>query len=203
MLLRLFFATRARTRPEAPTLLDGTPMAYHERRTVRYVSVFGALRLARHSFTATGHAGACPLDAALSLPEHSFSDLVREWAAYGDTDGAYRESQTILERILGLTLSVPSLEQHAAADAVDGEAFYAQPPAPDAPVAAGSILVLQADGKGVPLIQPPSDPPARRQAGQVRSGKVGSPGLRRSTIRPKCPLRAPASAGDTAAPTAY
>jgi hypothetical protein len=31
--------------------------------------------------------------------------------------------------------------------------------------------VLQADGKGVPLIQPPSDPPARRQAGQVRNGK--------------------------------
>jgi hypothetical protein len=171
MLLRLFFATRASTRPEAPTLPDGSRMVYHERRTVRYVSVFGPLRLARHYFTATGQGGACPLDAALSLPEHSFSDLVREWASYGNTDGAYRESQTTLERILGLTLSVQSLEQHAAADAVDVEAFYAREPASHAPVAAGSILVLQADGKGVPLIQPPSDPPVRRQAGQVRSGK--------------------------------
>ena len=31
--------------------------------------------------------------------------------------------------------------------------------------------MLQADGKGVPLIPPPSDPSARRQAGRVRSGK--------------------------------
>ena len=69
----------------------------------------------------------CPLDAALSLPERSFSDLIHEWAAYGDTDGAYRESQTILERILELTLSGQSLEQHAAGDAVDVDAFYAQP----------------------------------------------------------------------------
>jgi hypothetical protein len=87
-------------------------MTYHERRSVRYVSVFGSLRLSRHYFTATGQAGACPLDAALSLPEHSFSDLVREWAAYATTDGAYRESQTILERILGLMLrSSPIFER--------------------------------------------------------------------------------------------
>jgi hypothetical protein len=171
LLLRLFFATRASTRPEAPTLPDGSRMLYHERRSVRYVSVFGPLRLGRHYFTATGQPGACPLDAALSLPEHSFSDLVREWAAFATTDGAYRECQTILERILGLTLSVQSLEQHTARDAADVETFYAQPPAPHEPVAAASILVLQADGKGVPLLQQPIDPPARRQAGQVRTGK--------------------------------
>ena len=93
MLLRLFFATRASTRPEAPTLPDGSRMSYHERRTVRYVSVFGALRLGRHYFTATGQAGACPLDAALSLPEHSFSDLVREWAAFAVVSSGFRHGE--------------------------------------------------------------------------------------------------------------
>jgi hypothetical protein len=170
-LLRLFFVTRARTRPECPTLTDGTTMDYHERRAVTYVSVFGALRVARHYFTATGQPGTCPLDADLSLPDCSFSDLVRDWAAYGCTDGAYRESQTIMERILGLTLSVQTLEQHAAGDAADVDAFYAQPPEPDHQTADGSILVVQADGKGVPMIQPPTDPPTRRAAGQLRTGK--------------------------------
>jgi len=62
ILLRLFFATRARTRPEAPTLPDGTAMAYHEQRSILYVSVFGTLRLSRHYFTATVHGGSCPLE---------------------------------------------------------------------------------------------------------------------------------------------
>jgi hypothetical protein len=36
---------------------------------------------------------------------------------------------------------------------VDVTAFYAQPPEPDAPVPLGSLLVVQADGKGVPQAQ--------------------------------------------------
>ncbi|MCG8348596.1 MAG: ISKra4 family transposase [Chloroflexales bacterium] len=166
-LLRLFFVTRAATCPDVPTRPDGTAMTYHEQRRVTYVSVFGRLRFARHYVVARGQPGACPLDAVLSLPACIFADLVRDWTAHGCTDGAYRESQTVLERILGLTLRVQTLEQHVARDAVDVDAFYAHPPAPDQPVAAGSILVVQADSKGTPLIQPSSAPPARRQAGQL------------------------------------
>ena len=63
-----------------------------------------------HSFTAPGQEGLCPLDAELSLPARCYSDLLREWAVYGTTDESYRESQTVLERILGLSLSVQALE---------------------------------------------------------------------------------------------
>jgi hypothetical protein len=111
VLLRLFFVTRAAMRPAEPVLApDGTPLTDHDQRLTTYDSVFGKVRFARHSFTAPGQEGLCPLDAELSLPAHGYADLLREWAVYGTTDESYRESQTVLARILGLSLSVQALE---------------------------------------------------------------------------------------------
>lgn len=67
-LLRLFFLTRAASRPAAPTAADGTVLTYHDQRLTTYVSVFGKLRFPRHYFVAPGQQGCCPLDADLSLP---------------------------------------------------------------------------------------------------------------------------------------
>lgn len=171
-LLRLFFVAQAAERPPAPTSADGTVWSYYDQRTISYFSIFGKLRLARHYFSAPGHAGSCPLDAALSLPDHCYSDLLSDWASYGSTDAAYRENQTALERILGLTLSVQALETIAARAAADVSAFYQQPPALATPLPLGSILVVQADGKGVPLMQPSlTDPPLRLGKGQKRTKK--------------------------------
>ena len=171
-LLRLFFVAQAAERPPAPTSADGAVWSYYDQRSISYYSIFGKLRLARHYFTAPGHAGACPLDAALSLPDHCYSDLLSDWASYGSTDAAYRENQTALERILGLRVSVQALETMAATAAADVSAFYQQAPDPATSLALGSILVVQADGKGVPLVQPPlSDPPLRLSKGQKRTKK--------------------------------
>jgi len=153
-LLRLFFVTRAAERPAAPVPVPGAPqLTYHDCRPITYYSIFGKVRFARHYFAAPGHPGCCPLDAALSLPERCYSDLLREWAAFGTTDQSYRESQTALERILGRSLSLQAIETGVHEDAVDVTAFYAQPSTPDSPVPLGSILVVQADGKGVPQAQ--------------------------------------------------
>jgi hypothetical protein len=171
-LLRLFFVAQAAERPAAPTTTDGAVWSYYDQRSISYYSIFGKLRLARHYFTASGHAGNCPLDAALSLPDHCYSDLLSDWASYGSTDAAYRENQAALERILGLRVSVQALETMAASAAADVSAFYQQPPDPTTPLAVGSILVVQADGKGVPLVQPPlPDPPLRLGKGQKRTKK--------------------------------
>src|SRR6266487_3542220 len=171
-LLRLFFVAQAAERPPAPTAADGAVWSYYDQRAISYYSIFGKLRLARHYFTAPGHKGRCPLDAALSLPDHCYSDLLSDWASYGSTDAAYRENQTALERILGLRVSVQALETMAATAAADVSAFYQQPPDPTTPLAVGSILVVQADGKGVPLVQPPlPDPPLRLSKGQKRTKK--------------------------------
>lgn len=176
-LLRLFFLTRAAVRPPAPTsAAGGPPLPYKDQRPVTYVSVFGSLKVRRHAFTHTGEPVVCPLDAALSLPPRCYSDLLAEWMAYGSTDASYRENQTLLARILGLTLSVAALETTVVEAAGDVAAFTEQPPASDAPPSAGTILVAQADGKGVPMVQPP------RAIRPVRRGKGQPPNQKREAI---------------------
>lgn len=176
-LLRLFFLTRAAARPPAPAPgPDGRPWTAHGRRPTSYRSVFGKLTFARHAFSAPGQPLVYPLDACLSLPANCYSDLLREWAAYGSTDAAYRETQTLLERILGQTLSVQALEAGVATDAVDVAAFVARPADSTAPTSLGTLLVAQADGKGVPLVLPP------RAARPARRGKGHPPDVKREAI---------------------
>ena len=172
-LLRLFFLSRAAARPPTPVPAPGGPyLTYHDCRPITYYSIFGKVRFARHYFAAPGHPGCCPLDAALSLPQRCYSDLLREWAAFGATDESYRESQTALERILGHHLSLQAIETGVREDALDVTAFYAQPPTPDAPLPLGTILVVQADGKGVPQTQVLAGIPRERLSkGQKRSKK--------------------------------
>jgi hypothetical protein len=172
-LLRLFFEQRAAARPTGPVLAtDGTVLAYHDRRPVTYLSVFGKMVFRRHAFVAPGQAVVCPLDAELSLPARCYSDLLREWSGFGSADGSFREVAASLARILGWPLSVQALETTAREDAIDVAAFYERPVEAEATVPeAATILVAQADGKGVPLVQPvPTERPAR-------PGK-GAPGQR-------------------------
>ena len=109
----------------------------------------------------------CPLDAALSLPARCYSDLLREWAAYGSTDAAYRETQALLARILGQPLSVQALETMLRGGCGRRGRLLRAAAGPAAAGRAGAILVAQADGKGVPLVLPPrAARPARRGKGQ-------------------------------------
>ena len=166
-LLRLFFASRAAARPAGPvTGPEGTALTYHDRRPFTYFSVFGKIVFWRHAFTAPGQPVVCPLDATLSLPARCYSDLLRDWAAFGAADAPFREVAALLKRVLGWSFSVQALETVAGEDAGDVAAFYEQPPTGVPPAEAVSILVAQADGKGVPLVlPPPAERPARRGKG--------------------------------------
>lgn len=208
-LLRLFFLTRAAVRPAEPvTAQDGTPLAYHDQRPTTYYSVFGKVRFCRHYFTAQGQEGRCPLDAELSVPARCYSDLLREWAAYGATDESYRESQTVLERILGLSLSLQALETSSAEAGGDVAAFYEQPAKPAPAATVDTILVVQADGKGVPMVQPPTTtPPARLGKGQKRTKKKEAVVTSLYTVAPyprtpQAVVAALLREGDCPAPTA-
>jgi hypothetical protein len=172
-LLRLFFVTRAADRPPPPPgEPDGPRWVAHGRRPTTCVSVFGKLTFDRHAFSAPGRPVICPLDAALSLPARCYSDLLREWMAYGSTDAAYRETQALLERVLGQALSVQALATSVAADASDVAAFYDRPADPAPPAPLGTLLVAQADGKGVPIVLPPrAGRPARRGKGHPPDAK--------------------------------
>ena len=174
-LLRLFFVQRAAVRPSEPVYgPDGTRLTYHEKRRTTYFSVFGKVRFRRHYFHAPGQKGVCPLDAELSLPSRCYSDLLRDWAEYCTTNESYDESNRVLKRILGLSISKQALETAVQEDAVNVEAFYEQKAAPPLE-AEGPILVIQADGKGIPMIRDePMDQPARRGKGQKRTKKKES-----------------------------
>jgi hypothetical protein len=183
-LLRLFFVQRATVRPSEPIAPDRTRLKYQEKRQTTYFSVFGKVRFRRHYFHAPGQKGVCPLDAELSLPSRCYSDLLRDWAEYCTTNESYDESIRVLKRILGLSISKQALETAVQEDAVDVEAFYEQKGVPS-PEAEGSILVIQADGKGVPMVRDQSaDQPARRGKGQKRTKKKESVVTAIYTIEP-------------------
>lgn len=172
-LLRLFFVTRAAVRPSEPVVApDGTPLLHHDQRPATSYAVFGNVRFGRHYCTAPGQAGLCPLDAELSVPARSDSDLLCAWVAYGTTDESYRESQTMIERMLGLSRSVHAIETSVADAAGEVAAFYDEPAALSAPAPEEPILGVQADGQGVPMVQPsPAALPGRLGKGQKRGKK--------------------------------
>jgi hypothetical protein len=171
-LLYLFFVQRASIRPQEPVYAPkGSQLIYQGQRRTTYYSVFGKIRFQRHYYHAVGQGGTCPLDAALSLPPRCYSDLLRDWAEYCTTTESYDESNQVLERILGLSISKLALETGVLEDAVDVDAFYEQKAVPS-PWEEGSILVAQADGKGVPMVrQEPAPQHARRGKGAKRTKK--------------------------------
>jgi hypothetical protein len=142
----------------------------------RYVSVFGKLTIQRHVYGTreTQKHEVVPADARLGLPDGDFSYLLQDWDQTFCVQGSYEQSRRTVERILGLGQSVRSLEQMSESMAQAVEAFQESQPVPPAQEE-GSILVLTADGKGVPMRRDPQqDPPAvrgRRKKGQKANKK--------------------------------
>ena len=171
-LLLLFFTMRSQmsTRDRWVTS-DGEHLPYHRDSKRNYVSIFGKMPIWRPYFYRKGAGSACPLDAELSLGEDSYSDMVRELAEYLGVYGVYHKAAEILERIFGLQLSSRALQAQMLTDAQYVTAYYQQKPAPD-PIEEAKVLVIQADGKGVPIIKKAATPqPVRLGKGQKRGRK--------------------------------
>ena len=172
----VFLTTRAAaTAGRSHVSPDGVERPYHDQRTRPYVSIFGRVVFARPYFYRTGVRGVAPVDALLSLPATTCADLVRETAEERGVEEAYHKGLGVLRRLRGLELSTRTLQEQVAQDAPAVEAFYAQqgPPPPEEEAA---ILVLQADGKGVPILRSPAaatrtPDPLRLGKGQKRGGK--------------------------------
>jgi hypothetical protein len=175
-LLTLFFEMRSQhASRENLVLSDGELAAYHRDTPRKYVSIFGKLRFVRPYFYRRGKGGQAPLDAELSLGEDCYSDLVREVHEYLSVHGVYHKASEIIGRLLGLTLSTRALQSNVAEDAADVSNYYDQKPAP-MPDSEAEILVLQADGKGVPLILEKAKPD------KVRLGKGEKHGRKKEAI---------------------
>ena len=170
-LLLLFFIIRAQNCSREPVQMeDGPELPYHDERKRTYFSIFGKLPLWRPYFYKSG-VGEAPLDAELSLGSDRYSDFLREMSEYLAVYVAYSKDTDLLKRFFDLQLSTRVIQQVIDTDAADVETFYAHKP-PPAPVEEAEILVIQADGKGVPMVlETPAEPQVRLGKGQKRGHK--------------------------------
>ena len=121
----------------------------------RYVSIFGVLSIKRFVYAARAgqHAEYRPLDARLGLPANDFSYVLVDWQQRMCLKDSFAEAVDSLDTLLGVAPSVRAAEHGNRCLARHAEAFRLAQPPPD-PTEEGEILVLTADGKGVPMRRP-------------------------------------------------
>jgi hypothetical protein len=174
-LMAAFLVRRAEeVAPEHVCLSETQVLPAHDEVARSYHCVFGKIRFARRYYYRPGQ-GACPADADLNLPQNACSDLLREWQERLGASIPYTEANTILESFLGHPFSNRALQEALQEDAEQVLDFYEQAD-PHLPDPQATILVVQADGKGVPLVKD-SDPKAG-----VRPGKGAKPGKKEAVV---------------------
>lgn len=190
-LMLWFFALRTAAAPRGEhQLANGATLPYRTEHRRHYFSIFGKLAFWRPYFYRSEVGGASPLDQELALGADCYSDLVRELVEYLGVGSTYAKVADCFARILGLELSTQAISDLVAEDAGDVEAFYAQQ-APPAPASEAAILVIQADGKGVPMVRAtPAEPKVRLSKGDKHSRKKEAVVTGLYTIAPH--LRTPA-----------
>jgi hypothetical protein len=160
---------------EQVTMPDGRSWQRLEEPHARwYQSIFGAFRLERTVYgTREGQRiEYVPLDARLGLPESEFSYVLQDWAQALGVEHAFAKTAETLRRILRLSIPVDSLERMNQKMAQRVDEFRASRPAP-AKKDEGIIVVVTADGKGVPMRRPAHQMPAgaRRKKGEKANKK--------------------------------
>src|SRR4029079_17954551 len=146
-----------------------------ERHDRRYVSIFGELTITRAVYGSREgqKIERVPLDERLGLPEGEFSYVLEDWGQRLCLKGSFAEAGQSLEMLLGLRLGTRALEGMNRAVAEYAPAFQASLEVPP-PEDEGPLLVVTADGKGVPMRRPPPDGPKphhRRTKGEKANKK--------------------------------
>ena len=120
-------------------------------RSRRYLSIFGEVAIERVGY-GSDRLDAAPLDARLHLPRRQYSYLLQKWLGSFVIDDAHAEAVQKLQTILGLSIPVQASEDLNREQASDVEPFQDSLVVPE-PSQEGSIVVVTADCKGVPLIR--------------------------------------------------
>ncbi len=184
-LMQLFFTTHEKQEVHQEVYeVEGIAYPYIGQRDRQYVSLFGEVPVWRACYWRKGLEGQFPLDDQLSLPQRSFSDLVQERVSELTVSMTYEEAITVFSKWLGWDLSKRSSEQLNADQADYVAAFYETRPVPDTPTS-DTILVVSADGKGIPMTRKDSPPPeARRGRGEKKTAKKDATVTALYTIAP-------------------
>jgi hypothetical protein len=178
-LLQLFFAMRSEAcLRQSVQSKSGQELPYHRDTERVYFSIFNKVFIERPYFYKRGVGAQIPLDAELGLGDDSYSDLLRETTEFLAIYHVYGgKNAEFLNRLFGFGLSTRALQQNVAEDAESVEAYYAQKSLPYLESEA-EILVIQADGKGIPMVLE-EDEVAQAQ---VRLGKGQKHGHKKEAI---------------------
>lgn len=161
--------------PEAETPEGRTVRRLPERHDRRYVSVFGELTIARAVYGSREgqKIERTPLDERLGLPEGEFSYVLEDWGQRLCLKESFAEAGRSLEMLLGLKPGARTLEHMSREVASYAPGFQEALPLPP-PEEEGPLLVVTADGKGVPMRRPPRQGPKphrRRTKGEKANKK--------------------------------
>jgi hypothetical protein len=145
---------------------------HHDR---RYVSVFGELTIARVVYGSREgqRIERAPLDERLGLPVGDFSYVLEDWSQRLCLKESFAEAGQSLGMLLCLKPGARTLEHMSRAVAGYAPAFQDTLPVPP-PEGEGPLLVVTADGKGVPMRRPPQEGPKphhRRTKGEKANKK--------------------------------
>src|SRR5262245_1662837 len=146
--------------------------ARHDR---RYVSIFGELAITRAVYGSREgqRIERVPLDERLGLPGGEFSYVLEDWSQRLCLKESFSEAGQSLEMLLGLRLGTRALEGMNRAVAAYAPAFQGSLEVPPS-AEEGPLLVVTADGKGVPMRRTPQDGPKphhRRTKGEKANKK--------------------------------
>lgn len=137
----------AAERPVRVVGKDGVARVERRNSSRRLHLLVGDVVVPRLIYQASGVAGLCPQDGALSLPKDSFSMGVRRRVAEEASFGSFDHAVERIKTTTGASIAKRQVEQLAQASAVDFEAFYtAQAVEPEGDE---QFLVLTFDGAGI------------------------------------------------------
>ena len=159
---------------QTATDADGRTLRYCGERRGLFYSVFGEIALRRSYYCGERH-GFYAMDAALNLPPNGLSDFARMLAEELAVDLSYDKAISYLAKFLRIHPSTRSLQEAIGTDSQDVEAFSEQAPVP-APDAQATIKTVEADGKGIAMVRPPSETavptPGQAKGERTREGKT-------------------------------
>lgn len=146
-----------------------------------YRSVFGSIILNRavYGTRQKSKIECVPLDARLQLPEGEQSHVFQEISQFICMEMSYKKGKEALERFLPITTTVDTLENVTREQSDSVKAYREIKPAPE-PDEEGEILVITADGKGIPIKQPLPSKEVKIEEHRFKKGP--KPGRKRMAV---------------------
>lgn len=156
---------------DSATREDGVELPFHSWKQRQQLTIFGDVEIERSYFYESGKGGYLPMDKAVNLPPSLYSDVLQEIYAELAVEQSYKSGHDFMKRWLNLSVSTRAVQEVVTTSGTEATAFYEQMEALPV-VEEATVLVAQADGKGVPLvINTETSEAVRPKRGQARSRK--------------------------------